>query len=144
MTKEPPRGRPDIAPADGGFQVGDWWVEPSADRLQQGERLVRVEPKVMDVLVYLASRAGEVVSRQDLERDVWRGALVGYDAVTKTVIKLRQALGDESRDPRYIETVPKRGYRLVAEIACGASAGGSDRIVQKSLRPQTHPTPNLI
>ena len=144
MTKEPPRGRPDSAPADGGVRVGGWWVEPNADRLQQGERLVRVEPKVMDVLVYLASRAGEVVSRQDLERDVWRGALVGYDAVTKTVIKLRQALGDESRDPRYIETVPKRGYRLVAEIACGAAAGGSDRILQKSLRPRTYPKPNLI
>jgi TolB-like protein/DNA-binding winged helix-turn-helix (wHTH) protein/Flp pilus assembly protein TadD len=69
----------------------------------------------MDVLVYFAGRAGEVVSREELERDVWRGALVGYDAVTKTVTKLRQALGDDPRNPRYIQTVPKRGYRFVAE-----------------------------
>jgi TolB-like protein/cytochrome c-type biogenesis protein CcmH/NrfG len=69
----------------------------------------------MDVMVYFAGRAGEVVSREELERDVWHGALVGYDAVTKTVNKLRHALGDDPRKPRYIQTVPKRGYRFVAE-----------------------------
>ena len=139
MTKKPPRGRPDTAPADGGFWVGGWWVEPNADRLRQGERLVRVEPKVMDVLVYLASRAGDVVSRQDLERDVWRGALVGYDAVTKTVIKLRQALGGEARDRGYIETIPKRGYRLVAEVVVGAQAGGSVSAVEEPIPSPSHP-----
>jgi len=108
--------------ADDGLRVGAWWVDPKGGELRQGETQVRVEPKVMDVLIYLASRAGEVVARRDLEQDVWRGALVGYDAVTKTVIKLRHALGDESRDPRYIETVPKRGYRLIADVALDPQA----------------------
>ena len=75
--------------------------------------MVRIEPKAMDVLVYLAGREGQVVSREELERDVWHGALVGYDAVTGTVIKLRKALDDDARHPRYIATVPKRGYRLL-------------------------------
>ncbi|UHD15018.1 winged helix-turn-helix domain-containing protein [Thiocapsa bogorovii] len=107
-----------ISPAtrgEDGFRVGLWSVDPKGGLLGRGTELVRVEPKVMDVLVYFAGRSGEVVSREELERDVWRGALVGYDAVTKTVTKLRQALGDDPRNPRYIQTVPKRGYRFVAE-----------------------------
>lgn len=70
----------------------------------------------MEVLVYLASRPHEVVSRDELEQEVWRGALVGYDAVTSTVIKLRKALGDSARQPDFIATVPKRGYRMIAEV----------------------------
>lgn len=70
----------------------------------------------MEVLVYLARRQGEVVSREELEQHVWRGALVGYDAVTNTVIKLRKALGDDAREPGIVATIPKRGYRLVAPI----------------------------
>jgi DNA-binding winged helix-turn-helix (wHTH) protein/TolB-like protein len=99
---------------ENGFRIGPWSVEPKRDLLRRGTHLVRVEPKVMDILVYFAGRAGEVVSREELERDVWHGASVGYDAVTKTVTKLRQALGDDPRNPSYIQTVPKRGYRFVA------------------------------
>jgi DNA-binding winged helix-turn-helix (wHTH) protein len=61
---------------------------------------VRIEPKAMDMLVYLAAHEGEVVSRDDLERDVWHGATVGYDAVTGTLIKPRKALDDDARQPR--------------------------------------------
>ncbi|SDW74517.1 winged helix-turn-helix domain-containing protein [Thiocapsa roseopersicina] len=116
-----------------GFRVGPWSVEPKGDLLRRGTHLVRVEPKVMDVLVYFAGRAGEVVSREELERDVWRGALVVYDAMTKTVTKLRQALGDDPRNPRFIQTVPKRGYRFVAEAERadpieGSQPEASDRI----------------
>lgn len=77
----------------------------------------------MEVLVYLVSRPAQVVTREDLERDVWRGALVGYDAVTKTVIKLRKALGDDARRPRCIATIPKRGYQLIAPVTFTVSAG---------------------
>lgn len=70
----------------------------------------------MEVLVYLASRPGDVVTREELERDVWRGALVGYDAVTATVIKLRKALQDNAKQPRIIVTVPKRGYQLIMAV----------------------------
>ncbi len=70
----------------------------------------------MEVLVYLAAHQGEVVTREELEKNVWRGALVGYDAVTNSVIKLRKALGDHAKEPGIIATVPKRGYRLVAPV----------------------------
>jgi TolB-like protein/DNA-binding winged helix-turn-helix (wHTH) protein/Tfp pilus assembly protein PilF len=98
------------------FQLGVWLVDPGSGEISSGHTVARIEPKAMDVLVYLASHEGEVVSREDLERHVWRGALVGYDAVTSTVIKLRKALDDDAREPRYIATVPKRGYRLLPGV----------------------------
>lgn len=99
-----------------GFSIGDWRVRPEEDLLVNGATQVRLEPKVMDALVYFASRPGEVVSRADLEQAVWPGGLVGYDAVTGTVIKLRKALGDSAKQPRFIATVPKRGYQLIAPV----------------------------
>lgn len=98
---------------DQAFRLGNWQVRPGSGEISDGRTVVRIEPKAMDVLVYLAAHEGQVVSREDLERDVWHGALVGYDAVTGTVIKLRKALDDDARHPRYIATVPKRGYRLL-------------------------------
>lgn len=99
------------------FRIGDWRVRAATGRIEAAGRAHKLEPRVMEVLVYLAGRPGEVVSRDELERDVWRGALVGYDAVTGTIIKLRKALDDDARHPRYIETIPKKGYRLIAEVA---------------------------
>lgn len=107
------------------FRLGDWLVNPGSGEIASGQRVVRVEPKAMDVLVYLAAHEGEVVSREDLERDVWHGALVGYDAVTGTVIKLRKALDDDARQPRYIATVPKRGYRMLPGVV-GLSEPGPE------------------
>jgi adenylate cyclase len=98
------------------FWLGACRVEPGCGQIRRDGTVVRVEPKAMDVLVYLAANAGNVVSREDLEKAVWRGALVGYDAVTHTVIKLRKALDDDPRRPRYIATVPKRGYRLLPGV----------------------------
>lgn len=98
------------------FCIHDWQVSPSEGLLTRGSENIRLEPKAMEVLVYLASRTGEVISREELERDVWHGALVGYDAVTNTIIKLRKALQDSARNPRFITTVPKRGYQLIAPV----------------------------
>ena len=98
------------------FSVGDWHVSPLEGVVSRNSENVRLEPKAMEVLVYLASRPGEVVSREDLENKVWRGAVVGYDAVTSTVIKVRKALGDSARESRLIATVPKRGYQLIAPV----------------------------
>ena len=100
-----------------GFIIDDWKVSPAEGVLSRGGETVRLEPKVMEVLVYFASRQGDVISREELEREVWRGALVGYDAVTATVIKLRKALQDNAKQPRLIATIPKRGYQLIAPVS---------------------------
>ncbi|NIR31733.1 MAG: hypothetical protein GWN84_20955, partial [Gammaproteobacteria bacterium] len=66
------------------------------------------------------------VTREDLERSVWRGSVVGYDALTGCIAKLRKALEDDPRRPRYIETISKKGYRLIGEIS-GEGARSDDR-----------------
>jgi adenylate cyclase len=103
-------------PGHRGFFIDDWRVSPPEGLLTRGNEMVRMEPKAMEVLVYFASRPGEVITREQLERDVWHGALVGYDAVTNTVIKLRKALQDNARNPRFIATIPKKGYQLIAPV----------------------------
>ncbi len=100
----------------GAFVTGEWTAEPSRNRLVRGAEEVHVEPRVMDVLVHLAGRAGEVVSKEDLMAQVWEGRYVSDDVLTVTVYALRKALGDDARQPRYIETVPRRGYRWVAPV----------------------------
>lgn len=99
-----------------GFSIGEWQVSPDEGVLTRDDEIVHLEPKVMDVLVYFVSRSGDVITREELERDVWKGALVGYDAVTKTIIKLRKALQDDARHPRYIATIAKKGYQLIASV----------------------------
>jgi len=116
-----------------GFWLDDWRVSPLEGVLIRDSERVRLEPRTMEVLVYLASRPGEVITREALEKDVWRGAVVGYEAVTNTVIKLRKAFGDDARHPRIIETLPKRGYRLLAPVRPLASP------VKKPVSTSTEP-----
>ena len=116
------------------FMLGDWYVEPKSDRISCGETQVRLEPRVMEVLVFLAARHGQVVSREELEASVWAGMVVGYEALTSTMRKLRKALGDDTKQPRYIETVSKRGYRLIAEVRIVAEAPQDTKNVTKSAR----------
>jgi len=99
------------------FQLGPWWVEPDSYRLLRDNTEVRLEPKVMQVLLCLAQMQGNVVSREQLEATVWAGTVVGYDAIAGSIIKLRKALGDDSRDPQYVETISKKGYRLLIDIS---------------------------
>ncbi|MGD9000779.1 MAG: transcriptional regulator, partial [Granulosicoccaceae bacterium] len=122
------------------FWLDDWYVDPVAGSLHRDGAEVRLEPKVMTVLLVLAGRAGEVISREQIEELAWPGVVVGYDALASSIIKLRKALGDDSRHPRYIETVPKRGYRLIASV----SHGGDRTAASAPALPPKAVTPNLI
>jgi len=98
------------------IRVGDWTVRPSLNRLERDGRFVKLEPRAMEVLVYLASRAGEVVSADELIDAVWAGRVVGDGAIYQSINQLRHALTDDTDDVRYIQTIRKRGYRLVAPV----------------------------
>ena len=102
------------------LQVGEWIVEPPLNQLSAAGRIVKVEPKAMSVLVYLAQRPGQVVSREALLSSVWAGLVVGDDSLTQVVIKLRKALGDTRHKPAYIQTIAKGGYRLIAPVSQSA------------------------
>lgn len=99
------------------FRVGDWLAHPLDNTLRRDDSEVRLEPRTMQVLVVLAREPGEVVSKEALLEAVWAGRFVTDDVLVGAVSQLRKALGDEARSPRYIQTVPRRGYRLVAEVA---------------------------
>jgi len=114
------------------YQIGDWHVEPDANRLTRDDRRTEIEPQVMDLLMLLAARPGEVLAKAEIAEAVWGGVSVNDDALTRTVWKLRQALGDDAKAPIFIETVPKRGYRLIADVA--VIGGGADPVATP-LRP---------
>ncbi len=97
------------------FFLGDARIDPPALRIECGGTSRRVEAKVMQVLLALACKPGQVVSRQDLVMKVWPGRIVTDDAATNAVVKLRKALDDNPRKPRVIETIAKSGYRLKIE-----------------------------
>ena len=119
------------------LQVGEWRVDPSSNALQRGPEAVRLEPKAMDLLVLLAERAGKVVSREELLSAVWPGVVVGDEVLTQAVIKLRKALGDTPRKPEYIETISKRGYRLIAAV----DRAGDLRAGELAEAAAVHPAP---
>ena len=99
------------------FRVGAWLVQPDRLILAQDGREIDLEPRQMEVLVSLAEHAGEVVSAEQLLIEVWRGTFYGDNPVHKAIAQLRKLIGDDSRTPRYIETIRKRGYRLIAAVS---------------------------
>ena len=98
------------------FCVGEWVVIPAENRLNSEHDSRRIEPRTMEVLVCLAERAGDVVSKTALIDYVWEGRFISEGTLTNAIAELRAALGDDARNPRFIETIPKRGYRLVAAV----------------------------
>ena len=98
------------------FQVGSWRVEPSLLRLSKAHESKTLAPRVMDLLVALAASPGEVVTRDELHARVWNGDAIGEDVLRRAVFELRRALGDSAQAPTYVETVPRRGYRLLTQV----------------------------
>ncbi len=105
-----------IEPAPAALQVGEWVVAPKLNQISRAGECVRLEPRAIELLVFLTQRAGEVVSREELRSALWPGVIVGDNALTQVITKLRKALGDTARQPTYIEAISKRGYRLVAAV----------------------------
>jgi Tol biopolymer transport system component/DNA-binding winged helix-turn-helix (wHTH) protein len=105
----------------GDFHLGPWLVQPSLDRLSLEGRIVQVRPKVMDLLVYLAGSAGNVISKETLLNEVWGTEAISESALTRTITELRSAVRDDVDQPRFLETIPKRGYRLIAPVRPVAS-----------------------
>ena len=100
-----------------GFQLGEWLVEPSTDRVQRNGQTKSLQPKFMQLLTFLAEHRGEVVSRERILDQVWGKHYVADGTLRHAIAVLRQTLGDDVREPRYIETISTKGYRLIAEVS---------------------------
>lgn len=116
MIVEPEIAKVTNTEFDGAFCVGAWIVLAEANRIERGNCSNRVSPLAMDVLGHLISRAGRSVSHTELLHAFWRGVLSSTNGVHKCIAELWRAFGDDPRAPSYIETIPKRGYRLIAPV----------------------------
>ena len=99
-----------------GFQLGEWSVHPDQGLLVGVKGELHLEPKVMEVLIYLAERQDQVVRRDDLINDVWHGTFVSDEVLSRAISLLRTCLGDDRMTPYYIQTLPKVGYRLLMKV----------------------------
>lgn len=101
------------------FFVADWRVRPALGQLERGDVTVSVEARSLQVLSCLARHAPNVVSKQRLIGEVWGEAFVSDEVLSHAIWELRKAFGDEARNPRFIQTIAKKGYRLLAEVSLG-------------------------
>ena len=99
----------------GDFRLADWLIQPALGRVSRAGSEASLRPREMDLLVYLSQRAGEVVRTDDIMSDVWQGVEVTNDSLYFSISQLRKALDDGS-GASIIETIPKRGYRIVAGV----------------------------
>ena len=104
------------------LQVGDWRIDPQLGQMSRGAETVRLEARALRLLMYLANRAGETVSIEELLDQVWSGVVVTQDSVYQAVTALRRMLGDDAKQPKYIVTVPRLGYRLIAPVRAAVEA----------------------
>lgn len=98
------------------FRLGDWLVRPDLGEIQRGDDIRPLQPLLMAVLLRLVAARGELVSRDELLNDVWQGRAMSDEPINRCIAELRAALDDDRGNPRYIRTVPKRGYQLVAVV----------------------------
>lgn len=125
------------------IRVGDWRAIRATGELERPGGTQRLEPKVADLLFLLAACPGEALGRERIVAALWPGQVVGDDSLARAVFKLRQALGDDAKSPRYIETLSKRGYRLIADVATevsvadrpAAAAGAQAQVVTPPVPP---------
>lgn len=112
----------------GSFHIGDWEVQPQANSVQKGDQSFHLEPKIMQVLVQLASHPNEVLSKDQLISTVWADTFVGDDVLTRSISEIRRVLDDDARAPRFIQTIPKTGYRLIVPVAFDDNGNGAAKV----------------
>jgi TolB-like protein/DNA-binding winged helix-turn-helix (wHTH) protein len=126
------------------LRIGAWCVNPTSGQISRDGETARVEVRTMRLLLCLAEHAGEVVSIDDLLDQVWSDVTVAPDSVYQAVTSLRRLLGDDPKQPTYIATVPRLGYRMVATVSPWADqsvAQTGARTGSSRTSGSEHPTP---
>lgn len=119
-------------PATTVLRIGAWRVNPASGQISRNGETARLEARTMRLLMCLAERAGEVVSIDELLKQVWPEVTVSSDSVYQAVASLRRLLGDDSKQPSYIETVPRLGYRMVAKVSLWKEADAARAVGAES------------
>jgi Tol biopolymer transport system component/DNA-binding winged helix-turn-helix (wHTH) protein len=98
------------------YRFGDVTVEPAGREVRRAGARVPLEPKALDVLLLLLAEPGRVVDKRRLLKEVWADVHVTDSSLARAVTQIRRALGDDHKTPRYVETVPTRGYRFIGTL----------------------------
>ena len=119
------------------FRVGAWLIEPRLHTVSRNGVTVHLEPKVMGVLVCLAQHVGEPVPKEELLQAVWPDTFVTDDVLKRSISELRRVFEDDARESRIIQTIPKRGYRLIVPVEPinGKQTTSPSQLSSQPLRP---------
>ena len=127
------------------FTLGDWTVDAAGNRLLRGNESRPLRHKAMALLVLLARHGGETVSRDEIVSAVWNGnQFIAPKAINTAIWTIRQALDDDPESPRYVETVAKKGYRLIAPIGTTAILDALDPSLTPGTAHASMPTPAVV
>lgn len=106
------------------FQLHEWLVKPDANELVRQNQTLKLDHKVMQLLVYFAENPGKDLAKEEILKAVWGEGVFSEEVLTVAVSSLRKSLGDDSRSPRYVKTIPRYGYHmLMSPTALPASTG---------------------
>ncbi len=136
---------PKTEPPTDTLTIAGWRVHSSRNLIEKDKQSVRLQPRTMAVLARLLETPGKVVTRQQLEDFAWPNMVIGYDALSHTITKLRKAFGDDPKNPRLIETIPKVGYRLIADVSHAPPKSSEIDVTEKQdeKTPQTGSRPHV-
>jgi DNA-binding winged helix-turn-helix (wHTH) protein len=96
---------------------GDFELDDSLRKLSRGGQTVRLTGQALDLLCFLVERSGELITREEIKRQLWPDTNVELEhSIDVLINRLRSALGDSGKSPRYIETVPRKGYRFLGPV----------------------------
>ncbi len=119
----------------------DFTVDPNANLLIKKQTEKRLETKVISLLILLAKNSGEVISRPQIMKEIWPDVIVGNEVIAQLIYSLRNALGDDAKFPKYIETIPKKGYRFMVKATL-VNLKTTKQLTQKTQKTQK--TQNVI
>jgi TolB-like protein/DNA-binding winged helix-turn-helix (wHTH) protein len=127
------------------LHIGAWRVDPDLGQMTRDGDTVRLDPRTARLILTLARRPGQLVSAEELLAEVWPGVVVSPDSVYQAIASLRRSFGDDPRQPSYIETVPRRGYKMVAQVSAAppATDASSDQADASAPQPSAQKTKRL-
>ena len=122
----------------GKFAIGEWTVDPTTNTICRAGSESTLPPRLIDMLIFFSHHPKEVISREELVNSLWNRTAVTDQAVTQTIFELRKALRDGRKTgqvPEYIQTVPKRGYRLLAPVQQLETVGSANTASTTAAEP---------
>jgi TolB-like protein/DNA-binding winged helix-turn-helix (wHTH) protein len=125
---------------NGDLRVGMWLVQPGLNTISRNGTIRQLEPKVMEVLICLAHHPGETLPKEQLLKTVWPDTFVTDDVLVRAVSEIRHGFDDDARESKFIQTIPKRGYRLVAPVVIVNGNTGLASEISKTVDEQQQPT----